>query len=105
MKRYSTQGKLGRAGVYIFMRGKTYLYIGSTRNLALRPHKRDKGHKQRWAAICEATHVKQIECESFEKAYQLEEQLIRKHHPIHNTNNPRSKADIERTTRIIHDNW
>lgn len=92
-------------GCYVFMQGEQYLYVGSTSNLGIRPSKRDKGHENRWAAIMRSSHTRLIPCESITKAKQLEEQLIRTHHPEFNLRNPRAEADLERTTRIIQDNW
>ena len=92
-------------GVYAFKRGKTYLYVGSTRNLDKRPKKRDKGHLTRYSALIQADSVEKIPCESFERAYQVEEQMIRTHHPIFNKRTPKGKADLERTARIIRENW
>lgn len=96
---------MNEPGVYIFKRNDESLYVGCTFDLSKRPIKRDKDHESRWAAILEATSTKIIPCESLLKAQQLEEQLIRTYHPIYNLRNPRAEADLERTTRIIRENW
>ena len=92
-------------GVYAFMQGKHYLYVGCTSDLSKRPNKRDRGHVSRWQAIVQATRTELMPCESIAKAQQLEERLIRTHHPTYNLRKPRAAADMERTASIIHSNW
>jgi excinuclease UvrABC nuclease subunit len=92
-------------GVYVFWCKGKRLYVGATRNLARRPARRDRNHSSRYQAIMESDRVELIPCESFIKAEQLEEQLIRKHHPIYNLRMPCGPADLARTWKIVHDNW
>lgn len=92
-------------GVYVFKKVHCFLYVGSTRELAKRPKKRDNGHKSRWAAILECDNVELIPCENYVKAQQLEEQLIRLHKPKYNLRVPRAEADLARTWQIVRDNW
>ena len=92
-------------GVYIFKYQGKPLYIGSTKELSERPNKRDAAHASRWQAILESTATELIPCDSLLKAKQMEEQLIRSLKPHYNQRNPRAEADIERTTRIIRENW
>ena len=99
------KAKQSNPGVYVFLRRAVPIYVGCTHNLDKRPKKRDRGHESRWCAILEATGTELIPCESYIKAQQLEEQLIRSKHPIYNLRTPRALADIERTSQIIRDNW
>jgi len=92
-------------GVYIFKNGPEPLYVGSTKDLSKRPAKRDKSHASRWSAILESNSVELIPCDSRSKAYQLEEQLVRQLKPKFNLRQPLGQADIERTARIIRENW
>lgn len=92
-------------GVYIFKRDEELLYVGSTGNLNQRPNQRAKKHASRCAAILASNGTQLIPCESVLKAKQMEEQLIRKFRPIYNLRNPRAQADLERTERIIRENW
>lgn len=92
-------------GVYVFKRGETPLYIGVTGDLSQRPKKRDKDHESRWAAIMQADNTELIPCESLIKAQQLEERLILEHKPQFNLRVPHGPADMERTAKIIRDNW
>src|SRR5262249_45407481 len=100
MKRRAKKRSSG-PGVYAFMRGTEWLYVGSTRELSRRPSKRDRNHESRWQAIIECDRCDLTPCESIIKAYQLEEQLIRTHHPKHNIRPPRSKANIGRPWQIL----
>lgn len=92
-------------GVYIFKQADCFLYVGCTHRLEKRPKKRDKGHESRWQAILECDNVELISCESFVKAQQLEEQLIRMHRPKYNLRTPRAEADLARIWQIVQDNW
>lgn len=96
---------LNKPGVYLLKCGDVILYIGSSANLALRPVKRDSGHKSRWAAILRSDNSELIPCESLTKARQLEEQLIIQHRPQFNLRTPHAEADMQRTWHIIQENW
>ena len=92
-------------GVYVLKRANKPLYIGYTSNLQKRPYKRDKGHDSRWAAILEANNVELIPCDSLDLAKQLEKELIPKLKPKYNQRLTLGPADLERTWRIIYENW
>lgn len=93
--------KLSGPGCYAFMRGKQFLYIGSTSNLEERPLKKvRKGHENRYTAILQATHTKLFPCATLAKAKQMEELLIREHKPQFNLRQPLGEADMERTIGI-----
>lgn len=94
-----------KPGVYIFKRDDEFLYVGSTRDLSVRPGKRDRGHENRFAAILQSNGTELIPCESFTKAQQLEERFVRQNKPAFNLRIPCAAADIERTTQIIRENW
>ncbi len=92
-------------GVYLFIRDDEPIYIGCTRDLSKRPKKRDKGHSARYSAIVESDRVRLLPCDSYIEAQQFEEQLIRRLQPIYNSRNPVAPANMQRTWKIIKDNW
>jgi len=70
---------VGVPGVYAFMLGDSWLYIGSTNDLSRRPGQRNKDHKSRYSAILACDRVEFIPCASLVVARQQEELLIRQH--------------------------
>lgn len=98
--------KTKQPGVYLLKYGDRVLYVGCSSNLARRSRVRgDKAHMARSVAMLHADSVKLIPCKSLVEAQRLEERLIRKYSPQFNTQRPCAPADLERTARIIRDNW